>query len=187
MQLPTKKQALTLLEDHVKGEYQRFHARMVACSMEGYAEKFKEDSDLWYVTGLLHDLDFESHPDEHPSRSLEWFKEWGYPEELIHAVEAHAYGYNGFDTLPRTKLASALLACDEITGIFYAYQKMNPVPFGEMKAGSVKKKFKQKDFAAGVNRDVIQLGCDGLGVEIGEHIENMIAFLEGFDQAEKVN
>lgn len=183
MQLPTRKESLLLLENNVKGDYQRFHAKMVACALEGYAFKFGEDTDLWYIAGLLHDIDFENYPDEHPAKALEWFKEWNYPKDLIHAIEAHAYGYNGFSTLPQNKLASALLACDEITGIFYAYQKMNPISFGEMKPGSLKKKFKQKDFAAAVDRDLIQLGCDNLGVEIDEHIENIVTFLKELDPA----
>ena len=111
MNLPTREEAQKLLEEYVKDEYQHYHALMVATAMEGYAELFNENSNLWYITGLLHDIDFDEYPDLHPAKSLEWFKEWGYPEELMHAVEAHAYGYNGFKTLPQTKLASALFAC----------------------------------------------------------------------------
>ena len=117
MNLPTKPEAQALLEKHVTDEYQRHHALMVATAMEGYAGLFAGDPLLWYDTGLLHDLDFEQYPDLHPAESLRWFREWGYPEELIHAVEAHAYGYHGFTTLPQTKLAAALLACDEVSGI----------------------------------------------------------------------
>ena len=111
MSLPTREAARELLEQHVKDEYQRYHALMVATAMEGYARQFGEDADLWYLAGYLHDLDFEEYPEEHPGVSLKWFREWGYPEDFIHAVEAHAYGYNDFQTLPRTKLAAALLAC----------------------------------------------------------------------------
>ena len=136
-----------------------------------------DDPQLWYVTGLLHDIDFQEHPDAHPAPSLQWFKDWGYPDSLIHAVEAHAYGYHGFTTLPQTKLAAALVACDEMTGIFYAYRKMNPVRYGDMKASSLKKKFKDGAFAAKIDRTTIQLGCDKLGVSIDHHIENLIRFL----------
>src|SRR5947209_6857530 len=110
MLLPTKDEAHALLGKHVSDEYQRHHALMVATAMAGYAGQFGGDAHLWYVTGLLHDLDFEQFPEQHPAESLKWFAEWGYPEELIHAVEAHAYGYHGFATLPKTKLAAALLA-----------------------------------------------------------------------------
>ncbi|MGM0629308.1 MAG: HD domain-containing protein [Patescibacteria group bacterium] len=182
MPLPTKDEAKVLLKNNVKGDYQRFHAKMVASLMEGYANKFGEDDNLWYITGLLHDIDFESFPNDHPAKSLEWFRGWNYPQELIHAIEAHAYGYNGFSTLPETKLASTLLACDEITGIFYAYQKMNPIPFGQMKVNSIKKKFNQKDFAATVDRELITLGCNKLGIEIEDHIENVVFFLNDWNE-----
>jgi predicted hydrolase (HD superfamily) len=107
---------------------------------------------------------------------LRWFAEWGYPDDFIHAVEAHAYGYHGYTTLPRTKLAAALLACDEISGIFYAYRKMNPVPFGEMKASSIKKKLKDVGFAAKIDRATITLGCEHLGVSLDDHVANLITF-----------
>jgi len=177
MHLPTKDEARQLLEAHVTDDYQRYHARMVATALEGYAQHFQADPLLWYVTGLLHDIDFEKHPDTHPRESLRWFKEWDYPEELIHAVEAHACGYHGYSTLPRTKLAAALLATDELCGIFYAYRKLNPVRFGEMKASSIKKKVKEPSFAAKVDRTTIYTGCEHLGVPIDDHIANVIRFL----------
>lgn len=138
---------------------------------------FNDDPHLWYVTGLLHDLDFEEHPDTHPAPSLQWFREWGYPDALLHAVEAHACGYHGFKTLPQTQLAAALLATDELTGLFYAYRKMNPVRYGDMKPGSIAKKFKDRAFAAKIDRDTIELGCRQLGVPLDQHIVNVARFL----------
>jgi predicted hydrolase (HD superfamily) len=176
MPLPTRPEAQQLLEKHVQDEYQRHHALMVATAMEGYAATYQGDAHLWFVTGLLHDLDFEQHPGTHPRESLRWFAEWNYPEELRHAVEAHAYGYNGFATLPQTKLAAALLACDEICGIFYAYRRLNPVRYGEMKASSIKKKLKEPAFAAKVDRSTIYLGCEHLGVPVDDHVANLIRF-----------
>ena len=176
MNLPTREEAHILLEKHVKDDYQRLHAQMVALAMEGYAEIFKEDAALWYLTGLLHDLDFEEYPETHPSESLKWFKAWNYPEDLIHAVEAHAYGYNGFETLPKTRLAAGLIACDEISGIFYAYRKINPIPYGEMKVKSIGKRLKTKSFAAKIDRETIYMGCEKLGVEINDHIAKLIQF-----------
>ena len=210
MNLPAKEAATALLHEHVRDDYQRLHALMVATAMEGYAahlfprppdghpaqspsaslqaapddatisalpRSVSEDPLLWYLTGLLHDIDYEQHPDTHPGPSLGWFKDWGYPPELIHAVEAHAYGYHEFKTLPQTKLAAALLACDEISGIFYAYRKMNPVPYGQMKPSSIKKKFKEPSFAAKIDRSTIQLGVDHLGIPLDDHIANLIRFL----------
>lgn len=176
MPLPNKAEAQQLLEQHVQDDYQRHHALMVATAMAGYAHVFHEEPELWFVTGLLHDIDFEQHPDTHPRESLQWFKNWNYPEELIHAVEAHAYGYHGYTTLPRTKLAAALLACDEISGIFYAYRKLNPVRYGEMKPSSIKKKMKDAAFAAKVDRSTIYTGCEHLGVSIDDHVANLVKF-----------
>jgi len=181
MSLPTREEAQMLLESHVKDEYQRYHAKMVGAAMEGYAAKFQGDPELWFLTGYLHDIDFEEHPDVHPAESLKWFKKWSYPEELMHAVEAHAYGFNGCTTLPQTKLASALMACDEICGIFYAYRKLNPVPFGQMKASSVKKRLNEPKFAAKIKREDITRGCELLGVPLDQHVDNLIVFLSKLD------
>lgn len=176
MILPTKEEAKTLLEKYVQNEYQLYHALMVGTATEGYAKMYGEDELLWFLTGYLHDLDFEKYPETHPAESLKWFKEWGYPEDLIHAVEAHAYGYNGFETLPATKLAATLMACDEISGIFYAYQKLNPIPFDEMKVKSIRKRLKEKSFAAKIDREMIFMGCEKMEIEMSDHITNLIRF-----------
>lgn len=177
MALPTREEAKKLLETHVQDEYQRYHALMTGTAMEGYARFFGEDPHLWFLTGYLHDIDFEEFPDKHPSESLKWFKEWQYPEEMIHAVEAHAYNYNGFTTLPQNKLAAALMACDELCGIFYAYRKLNPIPYRDMKAKSVRKRFDEPRFAAKIDRSMIVRGTDLLGVDIDTHIAHLISFL----------
>ncbi|MCI5108238.1 MAG: HD domain-containing protein [Candidatus Pacebacteria bacterium] len=181
MKIPTKEEAQKILEEKVKDEYQRYHSLMVATAMEGYAREYGEDLDLWFVTGLLHDVDFEKYPDIHPAESVKWFREWRYSDDLIHAVEAHAYGYNGYSILPKTKLASALMACDELCGIIYAYKKINPSPYGQIKSKSIKKRFKEEKFAAKINRGDIVRGCDALGVELDSHIENVLKFLSKLD------
>jgi len=181
MPLPTKEEARALLEQHVQDTYQRHHALMVATALEGYAKHREADAHLWFITGFLHDLDFEKHPETHPRESLGWFRTWDYGDELIHAVEAHAYGYHGFSTLPRSPLAAALLATDELCGIFYAYRKLNPVPYGEMKVSSIKKKVKEPSFAAKVDRATIFLGCEHLGVTIDDHVANLVRFLGPLD------
>ena len=136
MTLPTRIEAQAKLEEYTTNEYLLLHAKMVATSMEGYAELYEEDKDLYYITGLLHDVDYEQFPDTHPGPSLQWFEDWGYSKELIHAVEAHALGFNGFTTQPNSRLAKTLMACDEICGIFFAYQKLNPIPYSQMKVSS---------------------------------------------------
>jgi putative nucleotidyltransferase with HDIG domain len=175
--LPARQEAEELLYQHVTDPYQRLHALMVATALAGYAEKLGEDPHLWYVTGYLHDIDFQQHPTTHPGESIQWFTNWQYPPELIHAVHAHAYGYNGYTTEPATPLASALIACDELCGIFYAYRKMNPIPYGEMKHSSLMKKFRDAGFAPNIKRSDIIYGCEKLGVTVDEHVQNMIQFL----------
>lgn len=181
MNLPTRQQAQELLEKHVSDAYQRLHAMMVATAMAGYAELFGEDVELWWLTGYMHDIDFWEHPTTHPAQSLTWFSDWNYPNELIHAVEAHAYGYNGFTTLPETRLASALIACDEISGIFYAYKKLNPIPYGDMKPSSIVKRIKDKGFAPKIERDTIYRGCDYLDITPTEHAKNLVTFFSVLD------
>jgi len=171
--LPTRAEALNLLKNHVKDDYQILHSEMVARAVESYSE-FASDlsyelvsqkQDLYYITGLLHDIDYYEFPADHPSVSLKWFSEWGYPAELSHAVEAHAYGYNGNTTLPKTHLAYALMACDEPSGFLYAYSLMRPTGFKGMEAKSVIKRLKDKSFAGRtcgkVDRDIWMMS-DGI-------------------------
>jgi len=181
MKLPTRDEATKLLESHVTDSYQRLHALMVGTALAGYAEKLGEPIDLWFTTGYLHDLDFQEHPHEHPGPSMDWFREWEYPTDLIHAVHAHAYGYNGYSQEPESRLAAALIACDEICGIFYAYQKINPLPFGQMKASSILKRLREKSFAPGIKREDIQYGCEKLGVTLEDHVNNLVGFLGKLD------
>jgi len=177
MSLPTREDALQRLTEHVKDDYQILHAKMVAVALEKYAEKYNKNKDLWYITGLVHDIDYYKHPDNHPFESVKWLEEWGYPEELIHAVKAHSIEE------PREELKSnldkALIAVDELAGFLYAYSLMRPTGFDGMKAKSVKKKFKDKNFAAKIDRDEIMYGVDALKVDFGEHINLLIeAYLD---------
>ena len=181
MTLPTREEAKKLLEEYVEDEYLRYHSLMVGTAMAGYAKDLGKDEGLWFLTGYFHDIDYDLHPDQHPGPSLEWFKNWNYPEELIHAVEAHANGFNGFTTKPETELARALIACDEISGIYYAYQKLNPIPFGEMKAKSIKKRLKEDRFAPGIDRIHIYDGIEDFGVTLDDHVENLIRYFSELD------
>jgi len=181
MSLPNRSEAIQLLEEYVQDNYQRFHALMVATAMEGYAQKLGQDPELWFLTGYLHDIDYDRHPSEHPGPSLAWFKEWDYPAELGQAVLAHANGFNGFTTPAVSQLDKALIACDEICGIFYAYQKLNPIPFAEMKSKSIKKRLKEERFAPGIDRAHIANGVADFGITIDEHVDNLIEFFSNLD------
>jgi predicted hydrolase (HD superfamily) len=180
--LPTTREAArALLFEHVTDPYQRFHAEMVGAAVAGYAKTYGGDEQLWWLTGYLHDIDYDQYPHAHPGPSLDWFRLWGYPIELIHAVEAHAEGFNGFTTKPETDLARVLIACDEICGIFYAYQKLNPIPFSSMKVSSIKKRLQEEKFAPGISRPHIYTAITALGISIDEHIVNLIQSLSELD------
>lgn len=186
MTLPTKNEARVFLHEHVTDTYQRFHAEMVGTAVEGYAHILGEDTQLWWLTGFLHDIDYQAYPSQHPGPSLVWFAQWGYPQELIHAVEAHALGFNGFTTKPQTPLAKALLSSDEICGIFYAYQKLNPIAFKDMKISSLQKRITDARFAPGINRDHILRACEDFDIKLETHIENLIGFLGSLDHEKDV-
>ncbi|MCH8519827.1 MAG: HD domain-containing protein [Nanoarchaeota archaeon] len=183
--IKTKEDAQRLLEQYVEDDYQKLHAQMVACALEGYAIKNNKSEDevfLYWLTGYLHDIDFYKFPTSHPKESLQWFKDWGLSDELIHAIEAHALGFNGFTTEPETDLAKLLIACDEICGIFYAYKRLNPISYSEIKVKSIKKKIKDKGFAPNIDRQHILDAVDRIeNLTLEEHIENLISFLGKLD------
>ncbi len=173
MNLPTREEALNLLSEWVKEPYQILHSKMVAAAVESYAEKYGEDKDLWYISGLLHDLDYYKHPEEHPKVSLEFFKGKGYPEELIDAVAAHAWDRTGVE--PKTKLAKALYASDEMSGLIYAYSLVRGADkFQGMEVKSVLKRFKELKFAAKINREEIRKGVELMGISLEDHVKNLI-------------
>ena len=146
--------------------------------MRAYAREYGEDEELWAVTGLLHDLDYERYPDlgtGHPRKALELFEELGYPRELIDAVAGHAT----FLGVPReTRMAKTLFAVDELSGFIAACALVRPTGIEGMAPKSVKKKLKQPSFAAGVNRDEVQQGADELGVDFTEHVAFVIAAMQ---------
>lgn len=176
--LPQRNDAEKLLETHVSDEYQKMHARMVATVLEKYASEYQGNPDLWYITGLLHDLDYGEYPEEHPRIALGWFEEWGLPKDLVHAIAAHAGGRTG--VVAQTKLAKALWATDELSGFLYAYALMRG-GYESMNATSVKKKLKDKSFAAKIDREEIYTGVESFGVDLDTHINFLITvFQESF-------
>src|SRR3954465_15841619 len=156
----------------------RKHVLAVEAAMVAYARQGGEDEELWAVTGILHDLDYERYPDletGHPRFALEELRKRGYPEELVDAVAGHA-PYLG---VPRvTPLARTLYAVDELSGFVVACAQVRPEGLTAMTPKSVKKKLKQPSFAAAVNRDEVREGAAELGVDFDEHIRTVIAALE---------
>ncbi len=178
MSAPSRDEAWSLFCEWTESESLRKHVLGVEAAMRAYARKYEEDEELWAVTGLLHDLDYERYPDlesGHPRPALKLFEERGYPQELIDAVAGHA-PYLG---VPReTRLAKALFAVDELTGFIAAVALVRPSGIAGMTPKSVKKKLKQPSFAAAVNREEMREAAAALGEDFDEHVAFVIAALE---------
>jgi putative nucleotidyltransferase with HDIG domain len=171
---PTREEALSLLKEYNKNEGLIKHAMAVEAVMRYCARKRGEDQDKWGVIGLVHDLDYEQFPQQHCQKTEEILRSHNWPAEHIRAVLSHAWGMRT-DVEPKSVLEKVLYAVDELTGLVVATALVRPSKsVMDMSAKSVKKKWKEKSFAAGVNRDVIEKGAALLGVEIGELIEDVI-------------
>jgi putative nucleotidyltransferase with HDIG domain len=173
----TRERAWETLTTYTQSEALLRHALGVEACMGWYARHFGEDEELWRVVGLLHDFDYERHPtlDKHPQDGAPILREEGYPEEVIEAVLSHAEHL----AMPRdTKLKQTLFACDELSGFVHAVGLVRPTGLEGLEPKSVKKKLKQPSFAAGVHRDEVYAGAEGLGLELDEHIRNVVAALQ---------
>jgi putative nucleotidyltransferase with HDIG domain len=174
----SRQAAWTLLCEWTQSASLRRHMLAVEAAMRAYAPRFDGDVELWGLTGLLHDLDYERHPDletGHPRRAMEELRRQGYPEELIRAVGSHA----DFLGISRdTPMEKTLYAVDELSGFILACAYVRPEGLHGMTPKSVKKKMKQPSFAAAVGRDELREGAAALGVDFDEHLETVIAALE---------
>jgi putative nucleotidyltransferase with HDIG domain len=174
--MPTRNDAYILMTTHVQNENLRKHMYAVEAAMRFYARKYGEDEELWAMTGLLHDADYEEYPDlrEHTQVLAGWLREGGYDERITYAILAH----NDLNvaTHPRNNLLShALFACDEVTGMVTATSLVRPTKsILGLEVASVRKKMKTKGFAAGVNREDLVNGAAELGIDLDEHIANVI-------------
>ena len=171
-----RQQAFDLLKKYVKSESLIKHALAVEAGMIGYARHWQEDEELWSNTGLLHDIDYELYPDQHPLKGAEILREEGFDEVMTHAVKAHGDATG----VPReNRLDKALYAVDELSGFIVACVLVRPSKsFEDLKVKSVKKKMKDKAFAKAVDRDQIVRAAEDLGVDLTVHLENMIEFLK---------
>jgi putative nucleotidyltransferase with HDIG domain len=174
--MPTRNDAWELLCEYTKGDSLRKHALAVEAVMAAYASKLGEDKQEWALVGMLHDFDYEMYPNppDHPLKGSEILRERGYSEEIRRAILGHA-NYTGVarDTL----LARGLYACDELTGFVVACALVRPNGIWDLESKSVKKKLKDKAFARTVNRDEVYEGAEELKVDLGEHIDFIIAAL----------
>ena len=171
---PTREEALALLQKHNKNDALIKHALAVEAVMAHFAEKFGEDLEKWRVIGLIHDLDYEKYPEEHCSKTGEILMEEGWPEDYIRAVQSHGWKICT-DVEPLERMEQVLYTIDELTGLVVATVLLRPSrSIMDLTAKSVKKKWKQKGFAAGVNREIIEEGAQLLGMDVGEVITETI-------------
>ena len=171
---PTREQALALLREHTSTESLIGHALSVEAAMRHYAKKLGEDEEKWGIIGLVHDIDYERWPEEHCRKSPELLAAAGFPPDYIHAVVSHGWGICS-DVEPTERMEKVLYAVDELTGLIKASALMRPSrSILDMEASSVRKKWKDARFAAGVNRGIIEKGAAMMGVEIPELIQETI-------------
>ena len=172
----TREQALALLQKYNKEPFHIQHGLTVEGVMRWYANElgFGEEADFWALCGLLHDVDFEMYPEEHCKKAPELLAEVNATEALVHAVCSHAYG-SCSDVEPVHLMEKVMYAADELTGLIGAAARMRPSKSCmDMELSSLKKKFKDKKFAAGCSRDVIKLGADRLGWTLDELLDKTI-------------
>ena len=183
-QAPTREETLTLLKQYNKNESLIKHAMAVEGVMRYMARKRGEDEEKWGVIGLIHDLDYEQFPDQHCKKTEEILRENDWPEEYIRAVISHGWGICT-DIKPESEMEMVLYAIDELTGLVVTSALVRPSKsVMDMKAKSVKKKWKQKQFAAEVDRSIIEKGAEMLGVELSELITDTIMGMR--DVAEEI-
>jgi putative nucleotidyltransferase with HDIG domain len=177
----SRAQAWDLLTEWVSSESLRRHCLAVEASMAAYARRFGADEEAWAVAGLLHDADYERHPDMddteagHPRTILEHLREQDAPQEIVDAIAGHA---PFLGVARETPMAKTLFAVDELSGFILACAAVRPEGIHGLTPKSVKKKLKQPSFAAAVNRDEVRHGADELGVDFDEHVAFVIAALE---------
>lgn len=170
----SRAEAQDIFDELIQSVSLRRHCRTIELVMEAYAKKLGEDADKWAITGLLHDADYERYPEEHPQIIVKKLREMG-EEEIAYAISAHYTKWGvSYDHL----LDKALLACDELTGFIVACALVRPTRIEGMKPKSVRKKLKDKKFAAKVEREEIMAGVELFGVDLNEHIAFIIEVLE---------
>ena len=173
----TREEAFELLKKYNKEPFHIQHAETVEGTMRYFAEKlgYGDDVDFWGLVGLLHDIDFEMWPEEHCVKAPKLLKEAGIEDDMIRAIVCHGWGMTGVDVAPEHEMEKVLFACDELTGLIGAAALMRPSKsVQDMEVKSVKKKFKDKKFAAGCSRDVIIQGAEMLGWDLEKLFEETI-------------
>ena len=185
MQGMPRQQAMQLLREYNKEPFHLLHALTVEGVMRYYARElgYAEQEDFWGIAGLLHDIDFEQFPEQHCRKAPDLLRQGGASEELIHAVCSHGYGLVS-EVKPEHEMEKVLFAADELTGLIGAAARMRPSgSVSDMELSSLKKKFKDKRFAAGCSRDVIRSGAEMLGWELDELLGRTILAMRSCEQS----
>ena len=181
--IPTPEQAWELLCEYNEGDFHRKHGRIVGDVLRWYANElgYGDEADFWQAVGILHDLDFEQWPEQHCTKEQELLRERGIDERLIHAVASHGYALT-VDIAPEHEMEKVLYAADELTGLIGAVALMRPSKsVSDMGVKSVRKKYKDRKFAAGCSREVIERGAAMLGWELDTLIEKTILAMRASD------
>ena len=181
--IPTPEQAWELLCEYNEGDFHRKHGRIVGDVLRWYANElgYGDEADFWQAVGILHDLDFEQWPEQHCTKEQELLRERGIDERLIHAVASHGYALT-VDIAPKHEMEKVLYAADELTGLIGAVALMRPSKsVSDMEVKSVRKKYKDRKFAAGCSRKVIERGAAMLGWELNTLIEKTILAMRTSD------
>lgn len=180
----TRQEALELLRKYNKEPFHLQHAFTVEAVMRWYAAElgYGEEADFWAIAGLLHDIDFELYPQQHCQKAPQLLRQGGASEEIVHAVCSHGYGICS-DIRPEHEMEKVLFAVDELTGLIGAAALMRPSKsVMDMEVSSIKKKFKDKKFAAGCSRDIIRQGAENLGWELGDLFEKTILAMRSCEE-----
>ena len=181
----SREQALSLLKEYNKEEFHILHALTVEGTMAWFAKErgYEEDAHYWSMVGLLHDIDFEIYPEEHCKKAPELLRKAGVSEEMIYSICSHGYGICS-EIEPIHEMEKILFATDELTGLIGAAIKMRPSKsVMDLELGSLKKKFKDKRFAAGCSRDIIIEGANKLGWELDSLMEKTIEAMKSFEDS----
>ena len=181
--IPTPEQAWELLCEYNEGDFHRKHGRIVGDVLRWYANElgYGDEADFWQAVGILHDLDFEQWPEQHCTKEQELLRERGIDERLIHAVASHGYALT-VDIAPEHEMEKVLYAADELTGLIGAVALMRPSKsVSDMEVKSVRKKYKDRKFAAGCSREVIERGAAMLGWELNTLIEKTFLAMRASD------
>lgn len=184
--IPTPQEAYELLKQYNEGDFHLKHGRTVGDVMRWFAVElgYGEEADFWQTVGILHDLDFERWPEDHCTRGMELMREHGLDERIVRACASHGYGIR-VDIRPEHQMEKVLYATDELTGLIGAAAMMRPSrSVSDMELKSLKKKFKDKKFAAGCSRDVIQNGADMLEWELDKLLDMTLQAMQASENAD---